>query len=53
MDALRGRGAAAAEGRGEGGSSGGGEMIAELVSGALGLVLYLNTLGADFCYDDR
>ncbi|XP_048355923.1 protein O-mannosyl-transferase TMTC2 [Sphaerodactylus townsendi] len=27
-------------------------MIAELVSGALGLVLYLNTLGADFCYDD-
>ncbi|XP_039218898.1 protein O-mannosyl-transferase TMTC2 isoform X1 [Crotalus tigris] len=27
-------------------------MIAELVSSALGLVLYLNTLGADFCYDD-
>ncbi|XP_044535110.1 protein O-mannosyl-transferase TMTC2 [Gracilinanus agilis] len=31
---------------------GGGEMIAELVSSALGLVLYLNTLSADFCYDD-
>lgn len=30
-----------------------GEMIAELVSSALGLALYLNTLGADFCYDDR
>ncbi|XP_033019017.1 protein O-mannosyl-transferase TMTC2 [Lacerta agilis] len=27
-------------------------MIAELVSSALGLGLYLNTLGADFCYDD-
>ncbi|KAM4036107.1 protein O-mannosyl-transferase TMTC2 isoform 1-T1 [Anomaloglossus baeobatrachus] len=27
-------------------------MIAEVLSGALGLVLYLNTLGADFCYDD-
>ncbi|XP_068951197.1 protein O-mannosyl-transferase TMTC2 isoform X1 [Petaurus breviceps papuanus] len=27
-------------------------MIAELVSSALGLVLYLNTLSADFCYDD-
>ncbi|XP_075456609.1 protein O-mannosyl-transferase TMTC2 isoform X3 [Ascaphus truei] len=27
-------------------------MIAELLSSALGLVLYLNTLGADFCYDD-
>nr|XP_028602843.1 protein O-mannosyl-transferase TMTC2 isoform X2 [Podarcis muralis] len=27
-------------------------MIAELVSSALGLALYLNTLGADFCYDD-
>lgn len=32
---------------------GGGEMIAELVSSALGLALYLNTLSADFCYDDR
>ena len=31
----------------------GGEMSAELVSSALGLALYLNTLGADFCYDDR
>lgn len=31
----------------------GGEMIAELLSSALGLALYLNTLGADFCYDDR
>ena len=30
----------------------GGEMSAELVSSALGLALYLNTLGADFCYDD-
>ncbi|ERE90158.1 transmembrane and TPR repeat-containing protein 2 precursor [Cricetulus griseus] len=28
-------------------------MIAELVSSALGLALYLNTLSADFCYDDR
>ncbi|KAJ8776524.1 hypothetical protein J1605_015419 [Eschrichtius robustus] len=28
-------------------------MIAELVSSALGLALYLNTLRADFCYDDR
>ncbi|KAJ7400463.1 hypothetical protein BTVI_105244 [Pitangus sulphuratus] len=28
-------------------------MIAELLSSALGLALYLNTLGADFCYDDR
>ncbi|NP_001087168.1 protein O-mannosyl-transferase TMTC2 precursor [Xenopus laevis] len=27
-------------------------MIAELLSSALGLLLYLNTLGADFCYDD-
>lgn len=27
-------------------------MIAELVSSALGLALYLNTLSADFCYDD-
>nr|XP_023647205.1 transmembrane and TPR repeat-containing protein 2-like isoform X1 [Paramormyrops kingsleyae] len=27
-------------------------MIAELVSSAVALVLYLNTLGADFCYDD-
>ncbi|KAM4675119.1 protein O-mannosyl-transferase TMTC2 [Discoglossus pictus] len=27
-------------------------MIAEVLSSALGLVLYLNTLGADFCYDD-
>lgn len=32
---------------------GSGEMIAELVSSALGLALYLNTLSADFCYDDR
>lgn len=31
----------------------GGEMIAELLSSALGLALYLNTLSADFCYDDR
>lgn len=43
--------AAAAKGEAEVGRSG--EMIAELVSSALGLVLYLNTLGADFCYDDR
>ncbi|RMB99733.1 hypothetical protein DUI87_23735 [Hirundo rustica rustica] len=28
-------------------------MIAELLSSALGLALYLNTLSADFCYDDR
>ncbi|XP_054063323.1 protein O-mannosyl-transferase TMTC2 isoform X2 [Rissa tridactyla] len=27
-------------------------MIAELLSSALGLALYLNTLRADFCYDD-
>ncbi|XP_048865523.1 protein O-mannosyl-transferase TMTC2-like isoform X2 [Brienomyrus brachyistius] len=27
-------------------------MIAELVSSAVALVIYLNTLGADFCYDD-
>ncbi|XP_039617702.1 protein O-mannosyl-transferase TMTC2 [Polypterus senegalus] len=27
-------------------------MIAELVCSAVALVLYLNTLGADFCYDD-
>lgn len=27
-------------------------MIAELLSSALGLALYLNTLSADFCYDD-
>ncbi|XP_069084857.1 protein O-mannosyl-transferase TMTC2 [Pleurodeles waltl] len=27
-------------------------MIAELLCSALGLALYLNTLGADFCYDD-
>uniref|UniRef100_A0A8C9TD78 dolichyl-phosphate-mannose--protein mannosyltransferase n=1 Tax=Scleropages formosus TaxID=113540 RepID=A0A8C9TD78_SCLFO len=27
-------------------------MIAELVSGAVALLLHLNTLGADFCYDD-
>ncbi|KAL4612808.1 transmembrane and TPR repeat-containing protein 2-like [Arapaima gigas] len=27
-------------------------MIAELLSGALALLLHLNTLGADFCYDD-
>lgn len=29
------------------------EMIEELVCSAVALVLYLNTLGADFCYDDR
>lgn len=28
-------------------------MIAELVCSAVALVLYVNTLGADFCYDDR
>ncbi|KAF4792444.1 hypothetical protein TURU_122192 [Turdus rufiventris] len=28
-------------------------MIAELLSSALGFALYLNTLSADFCYDDR
>ncbi|CAG01910.1 unnamed protein product [Tetraodon nigroviridis] len=28
-------------------------MIAELVSSAAAAVLYLNTLDADFCYDDR
>ncbi|XP_062318267.1 protein O-mannosyl-transferase TMTC2 [Osmerus eperlanus] len=27
-------------------------MIAELVCSAVALVLYINTLGADFCYDD-
>uniref|UniRef100_A0A8C9R409 dolichyl-phosphate-mannose--protein mannosyltransferase n=1 Tax=Scleropages formosus TaxID=113540 RepID=A0A8C9R409_SCLFO len=27
-------------------------MIAELVCGTVALVLYVNTLGADFCYDD-
>ncbi|XP_030070737.1 protein O-mannosyl-transferase TMTC2 [Microcaecilia unicolor] len=27
-------------------------MLAEWLCSALGLVLYLNTLGADFCYDD-
>ncbi|XP_028934780.1 protein O-mannosyl-transferase TMTC2 [Ornithorhynchus anatinus] len=27
-------------------------MLAECASGALGLLLYLNTLAADFCYDD-
>ncbi|XP_018620928.1 protein O-mannosyl-transferase TMTC2-like isoform X1 [Scleropages formosus] len=27
-------------------------MIAELVSSAVALILYLNSLGADFCYDD-
>ncbi|KAL0963006.1 hypothetical protein UPYG_G00348290 [Umbra pygmaea] len=27
-------------------------MVTELVCGALALVLYLNTLNADFCYDD-
>lgn len=30
-----------------------GEMFAELLCGAVALVLYVNTLGADFCYDDR
>ncbi len=29
------------------------EMFAELLCGAVALVLYVNTLGADFCYDDR
>ncbi|KAI7802553.1 hypothetical protein IRJ41_013250 [Triplophysa rosa] len=28
-------------------------MIAELVCSAVALVLYVNTLDADFCYDDR
>ncbi|RXN01396.1 hypothetical protein EOD39_6914 [Acipenser ruthenus] len=28
-------------------------MIAELVCSAVAVVLYFNTLGADFCYDDR
>ncbi|MEQ2187975.1 hypothetical protein GOODEAATRI_010212 [Goodea atripinnis] len=28
-------------------------MFAELLCGAVALVLYVNTLGADFCYDDR
>ncbi|CDQ95900.1 unnamed protein product [Oncorhynchus mykiss] len=28
-------------------------MITELVCSAVALVLYLNTLNADFCYDDR
>ncbi|TSK38463.1 hypothetical protein Baya_2879 [Bagarius yarrelli] len=28
-------------------------MIADLVCSAVALVLYVNTLGADFCYDDR
>ncbi|KAK2841981.1 hypothetical protein Q5P01_012181 [Channa striata] len=27
-------------------------MLAELLCGAVALVLYVNTLGADFCYDD-
>ena len=30
-----------------------GEMIAELVCGVVAVLLYVNTLGADFCYDDR
>jgi len=29
------------------------EMFAELLCGAVALVLYVNTLDADFCYDDR
>lgn len=29
------------------------EMFAELLCSAVALVLYVNTLGADFCYDDR
>lgn len=29
------------------------EMFAEVLCGAVALVLYVNTLGADFCYDDR
>lgn len=29
------------------------EMFAELLCVAAALVLYVNTLGADFCYDDR
>ena len=28
-------------------------MFAELVSSAVALLLYVNTLDADFCYDDR
>lgn len=28
-------------------------MFAELLCGAVALLLYVNTLGADFCYDDR
>lgn len=28
-------------------------MFAEVLCGAVALVLYVNTLGADFCYDDR
>ncbi|CAB1423752.1 unnamed protein product [Pleuronectes platessa] len=28
-------------------------MFAELLCGTVALVLYVNTLGADFCYDDR
>ncbi|RXN18628.1 transmembrane and TPR repeat-containing 2-like protein [Labeo rohita] len=28
-------------------------MIAELVCSAVALLLYVNTLDADFCYDDR
>lgn len=28
-------------------------MFAELLCVAVALVLYVNTLGADFCYDDR
>lgn len=29
------------------------EMIVELVCSAVALLLYMNTLSADFCYDDR
>ncbi|AWP08803.1 putative transmembrane and TPR repeat-containing protein 2-like [Scophthalmus maximus] len=28
-------------------------MFAEVLCGAVALLLYVNTLGADFCYDDR
>ncbi|TWW76532.1 hypothetical protein D4764_13G0011940 [Takifugu flavidus] len=28
-------------------------MFAEVLCVAVALVLYVNTLGADFCYDDR
>ena len=30
-----------------------GEMITEAACGAAAALLYVNTLGADFCYDDR